>query len=219
MHRAGAFELRADFAVPGEGVTVLSGPSGAGKSLTLALVAGLRRPESGSIELLGRRVADAAGGLHVPARHRRVGMVFQDGLLLPHRSALDNVALAVPDGDRRERRRAAAGALAEAGAEGLVRARPRDLSGGERQRVALARALAGDPSVLLLDEPFSALDRPVRRELRALVRRVVAHRGIPALLVTHDPEELSALADRVLEFEIGRTAGLSAPPGEPPLSG
>jgi molybdate transport system ATP-binding protein len=210
VHRAGEFVLHADFAVPPSGITVLSGTSGAGKSLTLALLAGLRRPDRGRIVLLDRVVADPERGLHVPARQREVGMVFQDSLLLPHRSALDNVALAARRHSGRERRRDhARRMLAEVGGESLAEARPGTLSGGERQRVALARALAGEPRALLLDEPFSALDRSMRRELQSVVRRVVETRAVPALLVTHDLDELHAMADHVLHFGIGRTAELT----------
>lgn len=208
---AGAFRLAARFAVPAQGITVLFGPSGSGKSLTLALLAGLRRPQRGRVVLAGRVLDDVDAGVHVRAQDRRVGMVFQDGLLLPHRSAVDNVALAVRSGGRRAARRdRALRALAEVGADALARARPRTLSGGERQRVALARAVAGDPSLLLLDEPFSALDRPVRRELGELVRRLVRERDIPALLVTHDHDELRALADRAVVFAPGRAGRVLA---------
>lgn len=204
-HVAGDFRLEAAFAVPAEGITVLFGPSGSGKSLTLALLAGLRRPDRGRISAEGRVLDDVDARVHVSPQARRIGMVFQDALLLPHRSVVDNVALAVRDGgSRRERRDRARRSLAEVGAEALAGARPRTLSGGERQRVALARALAGDPTLLLLDEPFSALDRPVRRELGALVRQVAREHDIPALLVTHDHEELAALADRAVVFAPGR---------------
>lgn len=203
---AGAFTLEAKFVVPAQGITVLSGPSGSGKSLTLALIAGLRRPDRGRIAVQGRVLDDAEVGVHVSPQARRIGMVFQDALLLPHRSAVDNVALAVRDGgSRRSRRGRARRALAEVGAERLAAARPRTLSGGERQRVALARAVAGDPGLLLLDEPFSALDRPIRRELGELVRRLAREHGIPALLVTHDHDELETLADRAVVFAPGRT--------------
>lgn len=211
-HTAGAFGLDARFEASQPGITVLFGPSGAGKSLTLSLIAGLRRPDRGRIALRGQTVDDVTAGVHVRPQDRQLGMVFQDALLLPHRSALDNVALAVRDTRTRSARRAvAARVLAEVGAGELAAARPRTLSGGQRQRVALARALAGKPQLLLLDEPFSALDRPVRRELRALVRRLVDARGIPALLVTHDHEELADLADQVVLFELGRVSGVLAP--------
>lgn len=200
----GGFELDARFDA-GDGLTVLFGPSGSGKSLTLALVAGLLRPHEGTITLHGRPLDDTTTGAHVPTRDRHVGMVFQDAHLLPHRSVLDNVALAVRDGGRRARRARAAALLAEVGAADLAPARPRTLSGGQRQRIALARALAGEPRVLLLDEPFSALDLPTRQRLRRLVRTLVREHSLPALFVTHDTDEAGELADALVLYEPGRT--------------
>jgi molybdate transport system ATP-binding protein len=203
----GEFRLEAVLEA-GDGITVLFGPSGAGKSLTLALVAGLLAPDGGRIVLDGRTLDDPGSGVRVPTQDRRIGMVFQDALLLPHRSVLDNVALAVRDaGGRAERRERARRWLEHVGAEGLAGARPRTLSGGQRQRVALARALAGEPRLLLLDEPFGALDLPVRRELRGLVRRLVSEQATPALFVTHDPDEARGLADVLVRYDHGRTAG------------
>ncbi|GIU86497.1 MAG: ABC transporter ATP-binding protein [Acidimicrobiia bacterium] len=204
----GGFSVTAAFGV-GPGVTALFGPSGAGKSVTVATVAGLLRPQRGTIVMDGEVVADAARGLHVPTQRRRLGMVFQDAALLPHRSPLGNVALAVRGGRRgRARRALAARWLDQVRAAHLADTPTGALSGGERQRVALARALAGEPRVLLLDEPFSALDRPTRAALRRLVRELVDAHGLTALLVTHDPEDVADLADRVVRYEPGRTVGL-----------
>ena len=210
--QAGEFVLTADVALEVEQgpVVALSGPSGSGKSLTLALLAGLLRPDSGSVRLLGRLVADAASGLHVRTQDRRIGMVFQEALLLPHRTVQDNVALAVRTGSRAERRARAAAELDRVGAAALAAASPRTLSGGERQRVALARALAGDPRLLLLDEPLSALDAQTRVRLRSLLREVVSERAVPTVLVTHDADELRTLADTVVLYEPGRTLGVSS---------
>jgi molybdate transport system ATP-binding protein len=203
-HRLERFELDVRFEVP-VGLTVLFGPSGAGKSLTLALVAGLRRADAGRVELSGRTLFDSERGVDLPTRQRRVGFVFQDALLLPHRSVLDNVALAVRDERSRRSRRARAHALLEeVGAVELAPARPSTLSGGQRQRVALARALAGSPDLLLLDEPLSALDDPVRERLRRLVREVVESHRVPALFVTHDRDEAAVLADALVRLRAGR---------------
>lgn len=189
----------------GEGITVLSGPSGSGKSLTLGAIAGTTRPQSGTISCDGLVYADVAGAVHVRSQDRRVGLVYQHAALLDHRSPLDNVMLAVRNGDARSRRATAETLLQRVGAGGLARARTRALSGGERQRVALARALAGNPRLLLLDEPFSSLDAPSRTELRQLLRALVAERRVIALVVTHDQADVDALADRIVRYEPGRT--------------
>ena len=171
VRQIGEFELDVAFTAE-SGILVLFGPSGAGKSLTLALIAGLIRPDTGTITINGHIVTDCAERIHVSTQDRRIGMVFQDGLLLPHRSVLDNVALAVRQSSgRRARREVARSWLEQVGADELADRRPSSLSGGQRQRVALARGLAGDPALVLLDEPLSALDLTVRRELRELIRR------------------------------------------------
>jgi molybdate transport system ATP-binding protein len=203
----GAFELDVAFSVE-SGISVLFGPSGAGKTLTLALIAGLIRPDSGTVEINGVVVSDGDRRIHASTQSRRVGMVFQDGLLLPHRSVLDNVALAVRQSNRRQERRAVARSwLQRVGAGGLANRRPGSLSGGQRQRVALARGLAGDPALVLLDEPLSALDSAVRHELRVLIREVIVSSGIPAVLVTHDAEEAEKLGDAVISYNDGRVTG------------
>jgi molybdate transport system ATP-binding protein len=205
--RIGEFELDVAFTVE-PGMSVLFGPSGAGKSLTLALIAGLMRPDAGTIAINGQVVTDCASRTYVTTQKRRIGMVFQDGLLLPHRSALDNVALAVRQASGRRARRAIARSwLERVGAEGLADRRPGSLSGGQRQRVALARGLAGEPTLVLLDEPLSALDSAVRRELRKLIRGVIISSGVPALLVTHDAEEAEELGDVVIVYDHGRVTG------------
>ncbi len=201
---SGDFAVSARFET-GPGVTALFGPSGAGKSVTLAAVAGLLRPAEGRIHIDRRLVADAAAGVHVPSQERRIGMVFQQAALLPHRSPLDNVALAASGRRRVERRALAAEWLERVGAAHLAAAPTRSLSGGEQQRVALARALVADPALVLLDEPFSALDAPTRVQLRRLLTDLVDERHLTAILVTHDLEDLAHLADRVVRFAPGRT--------------
>lgn len=209
---AGGFTVSADFTADA-GITALFGPSGAGKSVTLATIAGLLRPEVGTVELDGEVVADAGTGLHVPTQQRGIGMVFQQPALLAYRSPVDNVALAVAGAvagvraGRRERRAVARQWLDRVDAGHLGDAATATMSGGEQQRVALARALAGSPRVLLLDEPFSALDLASRTALRALVRGLVDDHGIAAVLVTHDLDDITHLADRVVLFEPGFTTG------------
>lgn len=198
----GTFHLDARFEV-GTGLTVVFGPSGAGKTRLLRLIAGLDVPGDGRIALNGTVFVDRAAKVVTPVHERRVGMVFQEPWLLPHRTALSNVALAVREGHRSERREGARRWLERVEADAFADRRPSQLSGGQRQRVALARALAGEPSLLLLDEPFSALDLPIRRRLRTLVRDLVDSTTIPTLFVTHDADELTALADRVLLADDG----------------
>jgi molybdate transport system ATP-binding protein len=206
--KIGEFDLDVTFSVE-SGISVLFGPSGAGKSLTLALIAGLLRPDTGTILINDSVVTDCANDMYVSTQERRIGMVFQDGLLLPHRSVLDNVALAVRQTSGRQARRAVARTwLERVGAEQFADRRPGSLSGGQRQRVALARGLAGEPALVLLDEPLSALDSAVRRELRTLIREVILSSGVPAVLVTHDGEEAEELGDVVIAYNDGRVTGV-----------
>ena len=200
----GSFAVSAAFDA-GPGITALFGPSGSGKSVTIATIAGLLRPVRGRIALDGETVADADTGLHVPTQDRGLGVVFQDAALLTHRSPLDNVALAVRAPGRTDRRSRSRHWLDQVGAGHLAGSPTATLSGGEQQRVALARALAGEPGILLLDEPFSALDRDTRSGLRTLLRRIVDTHHITALLVTHDLDDIAELADRVVLYEPGAT--------------
>lgn len=206
-HTLGEFRLAASFTVE-RGLAVIVGPSGAGKSLTLAIVAGLVRPDNGTVTIAGEVVADGDRDVHVRTQDRHLGMVFQDGLLLPHRTVRDNVALAVRRADRHIRREQAGAWLDRVGAADLSARHPRELSGGQRQRVALARALAGEPRLLLLDEPLSAIDLAVRTELRALIRDVVDQTDVPALLITHDQAEADELADTLITYAHGSVVGV-----------
>ncbi|MGQ0743723.1 MAG: ABC transporter ATP-binding protein [Acidimicrobiales bacterium] len=208
-HSVGTFQLTADFSLQA-GSSVLFGPSGAGKSLTLAIIAGLVRPQAGRVAIGGRVVTDTEVGLHEPTQQRRVGMVFQDGRLLPHRSVLDNVALAVRTATGRRKRRARAMEwLERVGATDLADRRPASLSGGQSQRVALARALAGDPALLLLDEPLSALDLEARGQMQDLLVRVVSEQAVPSLTVTHDPAEAALLGQRIVSLDGGSVSGIA----------
>ena len=203
-----SFGVEATFSAA-TGITVLSGPSGSGKSLTLAAIAGTLRPARGVIRVDNVVFADVEGGVHVRSQDRRLGVVYQHAALLDHRSPLDNVMLAVREGDEASRRSTAMALLERVGAAGLARAKTRLLSGGERQRVALARAMAGAPRLLLLDEPFSSLDASSRAEMRGLLKALVVEHQLIALVVTHDQADVDALADRVVVYEPGRTVSAS----------
>ncbi|MEO8292768.1 MAG: ABC transporter ATP-binding protein [Actinomycetota bacterium] len=209
---AGAFTVEAAFAA-GPGTVALLGPNGAGKSTLVAAIAGLRPPDRGRIVLDGRVLDDAADVVHVPPEDRRIGVVFQDRLLFPHLSALDNVAFPLRAGgaSRSDARARAAGHLESMAPDVRPDARPPDLSGGEQQRVALARALVTEPRLLLLDEPLAALDVAARTAVRRILREVVAAFEGPCVLVTHDPVDALTLAARVVVVEDGHVTQSGTP--------
>ena len=200
----------------GDGVAVLFGPSGAGKTLTLQCLAGLLRADEGRIVVDGRVLfdADARGALvDVPPQARRVGYVFQGYALFPHLSVADNVGFGLRDLPAARRADKTAQVLARLGLAEHADRLPRELSGGQRQRVALGRALAIDPALLLLDEPLSALDAPLRRALRDELRQLLSDLGTAAVLVTHDFTEAYRLGDRLVVYDAGRVVQ-SAPRSE-----
>jgi ABC-type sulfate/molybdate transport systems ATPase subunit len=167
-------------------------------------MAGLLRPDAGRIVVDGRVLFDAAAGTDVPPQARRVGYVFQGYALFPHLTVADNVGFGLRDRPHAERARRVAEVIARLGLAGLDRRYPGELSGGQRQRVALGRALAIDPALLLLDEPLSALDAPLRRTLRDELRAVLTEWGAAAVVVTHDFPEAYRLGDRIVVYEGGR---------------
>lgn len=197
-------------AAPGE-LLALVGPSGAGKSTALRCIAGLHRAGRGSVRCRGATWFDAARGLNLPPHARAVGLVFQDYALFPHMTAAENVAAAMGHLPRAHRPARARALLARVHLAGLDARRPAELSGGQQQRVAVARALARDPAVLLLDEPFSAVDRATRRRLQAELAALRRDLAIPILLVTHDLDEALALADRMVLIHRGRGLQTAAP--------
>jgi molybdate transport system ATP-binding protein len=209
----GAFEVRATFEAAAGQTVALLGPNGSGKSTLVSAIAGLLPPTKGTIALDGTVLDDAAGDSHVPPEKRPIGVVFQDLHLFPHLSATENVAFplrarGVPKPEARER---AARLLERLGIGHRADARPRGLSGGEAQRVALARALVAEPSLLLLDEPLSALDVGARQRVRELLSEELARfRGV-RLIVTHDPVEASTLADLLVLLEDGHVTQIGTP--------
>lgn len=190
-------------------VLALLGPSGCGKTTLLRTIAGFVRPVGGSVALAGRTVA--GGGDWVAPEHRNVGLVPQEGALFPHLDVGANVAFGLIGVGRTERARRVAECLELVGLPGAQRRRPRELSGGQQQRVALARALAPEPSVVLLDEPFSALDATLRAQVREDVRDVLHEAGATAVLVTHDQEEALSFAERVAVVRNGQIAQVADP--------
>jgi putative spermidine/putrescine transport system ATP-binding protein len=205
----GDFHLEVNASFPQKELTVVLGPSGSGKTTLLDLAAGFIAPDRGRIIELGIDVT------HMPPESRRVGVVFQEHALFPHMNVLDNVAFgpSVRGSERGVAREKASIYLDLVKMGHFSSRRPDTLSGGERQRVALARALAIEPQLLLLDEPFSALDAALRRELRREVKRIQEKTGITALLVTHDQDEAMALADHLAVMRNGRIEQ-SGPPRE-----
>lgn len=199
--KAGAFRLQVAHTARSPRIAIL-GPSGAGKSMTLRAIAGLLGPSAGEV-----RFDDRAVGA-IPAEHRNLGYIPQDHGLLPDRTAWQNVLFAT-----RADPRLAAWWVRQLRIDHLMDKRPHELSGGQRQRVSIAQALSHEPRVVLLDEPFSALDAPIRGELRTLVRRLQREAGLSTVLVTHDPEEAATLADEVIVIDGGRVLQ-AGPTGE-----
>ncbi|GAA2408686.1 ABC transporter ATP-binding protein [Actinomadura vinacea] len=205
--RRGSFEVDLELAAARGEVVALLGPNGAGKSTALRALAGLTPIADGYIRVDGAEIHP------LPSERRGIGMVFQDYLLFPHLSALENVAfgLRCQGAGRRQARHQAAEWLERVGLAEHAAARPRALSGGQAQRVALARALAVGPSLLLLDEPLSALDAHTRLEIRAALRRHLAGFEGAAVLVTHDPLDAMVLADTLVVLEGGRVVQRGEP--------
>ena len=198
------FLLDVKFSAP-PGITILYGPSGSGKSTTLAAICGLITPRAGRIALGDEVWFDGARAIRCPVERRGIAFVFQSLALFPHMSALGNVEYGLPRKmPAAERRRRAYEMLERMKVPHLATRRPATFSGGEAQRVALARAFAPRPRLVLLDEPFSAMDRELRRDFVADVRGYVDEARVPLIHVTHHRNEARALADRVILLEAGR---------------
>jgi molybdate transport system ATP-binding protein len=201
------FDLAVRFATDAP-FAALYGPSGAGKTLTLQAIAGLLRPDAGHVRLDGRTLYDSAKGIDIPSPDRRMGYLFQSYALFPHLSVRENVAFGLKSWHRRAlspKEQLRVDALLESfDLTAMAHSRPGTLSGGQQQRVALARALACEPQVLLLDEPFASLNPMLRQSLRTELAQVRRRWNIPALMITHDIEDVLALADVAFVYEHGQ---------------
>jgi molybdate transport system ATP-binding protein len=221
-HRLGSLALDITWRVEEGEVLVLFGPSGAGKTTTLRAIAGLFKPDEGATIVGGERVFESSAGLWKLPHQRKVGYVPQDYRLFPHLSVWQNIAFGLGAWSKDDRRRRVEELIEGLGLRGLEQRRSHVLSGGQQQRVALARALAPRPQLLLLDEPFAALDPELRREVRGEVRRYLAEWGVPVMLVTHDRETALALGSDTIVLDEGQVVARGAPVsalGRPPSSG
>ncbi|NUO51539.1 MAG: ABC transporter ATP-binding protein [Polyangiaceae bacterium] len=207
----GAFTLDVEVDAP-RGVTILFGPSGSGKSTLLSVIAGLVTPREGEVRLGNETWLDTKNDVAWPPEHRRVAYVFQSLALFPHMTGLANVAFGIDQSlSKPERERRARDSLSRFRAGHLADRRPKTYSGGEAQRVALARAFAMSPRVVLLDEPFSALDADLRYEFVADVRTASRDLGVPVLHVTHDRAEARVLGDHVIRLDAGKVVASGSP--------
>lgn len=209
------FHLHLDFSAYAQR-TVVFGPSGSGKSSLLRAIAGLLKPDVATIQFHGTTVCNtrAVGErphIYIPAEKRRVGLVMQSPAVFPHLTASGNVAFAMRGKDRSVQKQKITQLLAIVEAESLAARWPRELSGGQLQRIAIARTLAAEPTILLLDEPFAALDAPSRHQISTNLHQWARERSIPVLTVTHNLEEVFASGDEVLTMEEGRVMAQGTP--------
>lgn len=201
------FTLDANFNSEDE-LSVISGPSGSGKSVTLQAIAGLLKPDSGFISIGDRVLYDSASGINLPTQQRRVGYLFQDYALFPHLTITQNVGFALKYYGLKHRVTEPYYSLDELlqifELQELAESFPRQLSGGQKQRVALARALIVKPCVLLLDEPFAALDPLLRDKMREELLKLQARFQVPMIIITHDPDDVAVFAGTLFLFEHGQ---------------
>ena len=204
-HKLRRFVLDVEFAAPG-GVTVIFGPSGSGKTTVLQCLAGLLQPDSGAVSVGDAPLFDLARKINLAPQERRVGYVFQDLALFPHMTAAENIGFGIrSNGD--ERARMVRDILERFHIAHVASHRPDEISGGERQRVALARALVTRPRLLLLDEPFSALDDELKLAIIGDLKQWLEQNSIPVLFVTHDRSEAEVLGERVVRLKDGSVVG------------
>lgn len=222
VKRVPGFELDVGWNVSAD-FTVLFGYSGAGKSLTMQMLTGTMRPDVGRVRLGDRVLVDTQHGVWVRPQDRNLGYVSQGAELFPHMTVRGNVAYGLRGVSNADRHKRVDALLASLHISELAEKYPHQVSGGQRQRAALARALAPRPCALLLDEPFSALDLPVRVEMRRLVQAIQREEGIPVVMVTHDLHEACALADTLVVYsgtgvvQVGSPREIMGDPGTPEI--
>ena len=203
------FHLDIDLEIPADPkTTVFFGSSGSGKTLTLQTLAGLTAPDEGQIIFNEQILDQSSAKIHIPARERKIGFMFQDYALFPHLTVLQNITYAqshfFPQWVPKKLQAAAQELLSRFGLSNLADRYPAELSGGQRQRVALIRALNAKPKLLLLDEPFSALDPLLRGRLRLELKAIITNVGLPTIIITHDPEDVDCFAGSLFLFKGGR---------------
>ncbi|MGM9591664.1 MAG: sulfate/molybdate ABC transporter ATP-binding protein [Oscillospiraceae bacterium] len=203
--RLGSFRLDVELETDGRTLALL-GASGCGKSMTLKCIAGIERPDRGRIILNGKTLFDSEKHIDLPPQKRRVGYLFQQYALFPNMTVEQNVMAGVREGSRKEKLRTARAKIAEMQLEGLEKKKPTQLSGGQQQRVALARILVNEPELLLLDEPFSALDSHLRSQLEYGLRDTLRQYGADAVFVSHDRNEAFRISDTIAVMDKGSIA-------------
>ncbi|MFZ2955837.1 MAG: ATP-binding cassette domain-containing protein [Candidatus Ozemobacteraceae bacterium] len=204
------FSLDVEWEVTRE-IGVIFGYSGAGKSLSLQLIAGLLSPDSGKIQANETVFFDSTAGLNLPPQKRKIGYVFQDSSLFPHMNIADNIRFGFRDQDSANGEKLLLKMAQSFEIEDLLHKFPNEISGGQKQRVAFARALIGAPLALLLDEPFSALDNPIRAKMRYFLKKIQRQFQIPIILVTHDIFEAYSMADKIIIYSAGRVIQTGKP--------
>jgi molybdate transport system ATP-binding protein len=208
--KVNGFTLEVEWAIEEE-LAVLFGFSGAGKSMTLQMIAGLMKPDQGSICLGEQVLFDSRAGIDVRPQDRSIGYVFQDLALLPHMTVHGNIMYGAKELGKKEQREKTEKMIERFHLEDLGDKMPAEISGGQRQRVALARALIRRPKLLLLDEPFSALDHPLRLEMHQYLTGAARQHKIPVIMVTHDLNEAYKLGDKIIIYSEGRATQAGAP--------
>ncbi len=213
-HAPSTFDIHIDFASDAQRL-VLFGPSGAGKTQTLMMMAGLTTPQQGKVVFHDKVLFDSVNHLHLPTRQRGLGYVFQDYALFPHLTVRQNMGFALRQGWRNPSTSHSDPQvdhwLAVFQLQSVADLLPEQISGGQRQRTALARALVAQPQALLLDEPFAAMDRPLRQRLRQELLELQTELSLPMVLITHDEEDVQAFAQEVVHIEKGRVVSGSSP--------